>query len=665
MRSRTWRVLGATALAGGIATLHVLAEPVVTTAVLAGALFVVLSRLINVSARLRRPSRRRRSASAPALEESEGDGDAGHGAVGARLGRSLQLRDDESRILELIAGDAERSVVLEAITQLLANHFTGEHFRIASSEPGMNETIDRVWPILDATDVEPAWSLEAVLRDPNAVLEPDVIVLAVDLARLGLDKARTTSKLRYQADHDSLTGLLSRRAVLGKLDSHIKAADAVGLVYGDVDHFKKTNDRMGHLVGDQLLCGIADRLREAAERENFPIEIGRLGGDEYLCVLSDCAAADVTRFATELSFSMKAPLRVGQATVSTTMSFGIAHISDDDGPRAAVTSGELLREADVALYQVKRGGRNAFRMFDAELRAWSVDRQELERDLQISISKRSGIHAQFQPLFDVDRRLVGFEALGRWYRQGVGLVPPDQFIPVAIERGLMAEFDHEIFQHVSSTLGGLRRDGRRMGYVTANVSAERLERPDFVDSTLDALRAASIDPRTLVLEITESSLLRDLNERGRRLEELRRWGIRIAIDDFGTGYSSLSYLRTLPVDIVKLDREFVSDIDSSAESQAIVRAILTLAQAMRLRVVAEGVERESQFELLAGFGCDVFQGFLLGRPLDIEVAKTLAAERWPHDPALAESDVWANPARVAAKPSIAEAMFQPVSARTA
>ena len=196
----------------------------------------------------------------------------------------------------------------------------------------------------------------------------------------------------------------------------------------------------------------------------------------------------------------------------------------------------------------------------------------------------------------------------------------------------MERFDFEIFKHTTQAISSLRREGRKLGTVAINVSAERLSDPQFVESTLSVLRKASIDPSTVVLEITESSLLHDLRERGRRLEQLRAWGVRIAIDDFGTGYSSLSYLRGLPVDIVKLDKEFVSDIDSSEMSQAIVKAILALSKVLELEVVAEGIERQEQFDILAELGCDIFQGFLLGKPLPFEDARRLAEKTWLANP---------------------------------
>ncbi len=550
-----------------------------------------------------------------------------YGQMGQRMRRSLQLRDDESAILELIAEDTDRSIVLRSISELLANQFPGCRFRFATANIGRPDQADRTWPIVDETDQDSAWVLQAVLVDPSQNPDPDVIALAQDLARLALDKARDRNSLRYQADHDVLTGLLSRRAILAELDRALAHTEAVGLIYGDVDHFKSFNDSLGHLAGDELLVEVASRIRSNAASSELSIAAGRLGGDEYLCVLSSCTEAQATDFAERLEFAMRAPFTLGAITTSASMSWGGSFTFSDDGDSA-----NLLREADVALYQVKRNGRDAVRFFDDDLRAWTAERKRLENDLSLSISKKSGIHTDFQPQFDSDKNLIGFEALGRWHRQGVGLVPPDEFIPVAVERGLMADFDHEIFRHVAHVLGTGRKEGRSFGMVSINVSAERLERPDFVEATLTALRQEAIDPTDVIIEITESSLLRDLSERGRRLEELRRWGIRIAVDDFGTGYSSLSYLRELPVDILKLDKEFVSDIDTSTESQAIVQAILALARALKLKTVAEGVERESQFEILSRLGCDIFQGYLLGRPLKLDVARERAAATWRPDP---------------------------------
>ncbi len=628
-------------LAVTVATIRVALGADLAILVLATALILIAARLTWITRRIRTSSYTRKIArrDAKTSDPTKGlapiDDEQPYGQMGSRMRRSLQLRDDESAVFELIAADSDRGVVLRAITQLLSNQFRDCRFRIVNPELRLNEQAHRVWPVVDPTDFDVGWELQAVMPDPDRALDPDVLAIARDLARLALDKARSRSSLRYMADHDALTGLLSRRAVLEALDVAIASGRPVGIVYGDVDHFKGINDRLGHLAGDDLLVAIARRICESAEAAEFGVLVGRLGGDEYLCVLCDCSEHEMDRFASGLAFSMQAPFALESGTLTSNLSWG-ASFNGDSGS----SSSDLLREADVALYQVKRGGRNAYRRFDASLRAWQVARSELQSDLAISISKRSGIHANFQPQFDADGELVGFEALGRWWRQGVGPVPPDEFIPVAVERGLMADFDHEMFAQVTQSLGALRRDGRSFGTVSINVSAERLERADFVDATLNALRSAALDPSTVVLEITESSLLRDLAERGRRLGELRRWGVRIAIDDFGTGYSSLSYLRTLPVDIVKLDKEFVSDIDSSEESQAIVKAILALAKAMNLKVVAEGVERQAQFDLLREYNCDIFQGFLLGRPLEFEAAKTLAAGRWLPSAFAASSYEW-------------------------
>ncbi len=614
--------------------LFIFATEFVSVVVLGGLLCATLLRIIILHRRLDRitgmtSSTMIRLQNSPD-EESEEASQARdkHERVASRSNR---LREDESAVLEQIAADADTSAILRSITQLLAHQFPGSQFRIITDDFFDDQPIDRAWPILDRTDKDLGWVLQAVLSDPRSTPDEEAINLAKDLARLALDKERSQTHLRYQADHDALTGLLSRRAVLAVLDEAIETNTSVGLIYCDIDKFKEINDSHGHQAGDDLLIGISGRLLEASDDAPFDCKVGRLGGDEYLIVASGAEQRDIVQLVEGLSFAIRAPFNFGKATVSTSLSLGATYAEARVAGDLALDSAELLRESDLALYQVKRNGRNDFRFFDNELRAILAAQKALEEDLARSISSRSGIHAMYQPQFDRDRNLVGFEALGRWYRQGRGLVPPDEFIPVAEEHGLMAAFDKEVFTNISQTLSTFRREGREVGTVAINVSAERLERKDFVQSTLEILRRASIDPRTIVLEITESTLLHDLRERGRRLETLRAWGVRIAIDDFGTGYSSLSYLRELPVDIVKLDKEFVSDIDSSTESQAIVRAILALAKAMKLSVVAEGVEREEQFQVLRELGCDTFQGYLLGRPLEVDAARELAERTWMPD----------------------------------
>lgn len=646
-RTATLAVVAAV-VAGG-AALYIFASELVAVTALAALLGAALLRIIVLHKRLDRITGMTSSSiirvpSAPApLDPEVVDEERAESAAAKDVltTRSVRLREDESAVLEQIAADADTSEILRSITELLAHQFPGSQFRIITDDFFDDQPIDRTWPILARTDKDLGWVLQAVLSDPGSTPDEEAINLAQDLARLALDKERSQTHLRYQADHDSLTGLLSRRAVLAALDEAIETKTSVGLIYCDIDKFKEINDTLGHQAGDELLIGIARRLLEASDEAPFECTVGRLGGDEYLIVASGAEQHAMVQLVEGLSFAIRAPFNFGKATISTSLSLGATFAEAQTPGSPELDGAELLRESDLALYQVKRNGRNDFRFFDAELRAILAAQKELEEDLARSISSRSGIHAMYQPQFDRERNLVGFEALGRWYRQGRGLVPPDEFIPVAEEHGLMAAFDREVFANITQSLSALRREGRKVGNVAINVSAERLERKDFVQSTLELLRRASIDPRIVVLEITESTLLHDLRERGRRLEALRAWGVRIAIDDFGTGYSSLSYLRELPVDIVKLDKEFVSDIEASPESQAIVSAILALAKVMELEVVAEGVEREEQFEVLRELGCDVFQGFLLGRPLELNDARDLAERTWMPD-LFAQSYEWSD-----------------------
>ncbi len=619
-----------------------------TVVAVAGALFILTSKFVAIAvlavllvivASLFLASHRRANRLQDALDQTnvqniqslmEREADLGSSTSTAAL--RDQLRDAESKVLEQIAADTDTDVVLASVTELLATQYPGSMFRIINDELFGAETVDRTYTVLPRTETDIGWVLQVNLGDAEVEPDESILAMAQDLARLALDKHRSRSNLRYQADHDALTGLLSRRAVLDVLDASIATRRSVGLVYCDIDKFKEINDTLGHQAGDDLLIGISGRLFEAAKDAPFDCDVGRLGGDEYLIVANQATAEQMVAFVEELSFAIRVPFAVADTSIATSLSLGATFFPQIGPGEPLPDAAELLMESDLALYQVKRSGRDGFRFFDDELRKILEEQRRLQEDLARSIKTNSGIHAMFQPQYNPDRELVGFEALGRWYRQGLGLVSPDEFLGVAAEHGLMADFDFEVFKHICQVLRGLKREGRQMGDVAINVSAERLETPDFVQTTLDVLRRNSIDPRNIVLEITESSLLRDLHERGKRLEELRLWGVRIAIDDFGTGYSSLSYLRELPVDIVKLDKDFVSDIDTSAESRAIVRAILALASALDLAVVAEGVEREEQHEILSELGCDIFQGFLLGRPLDLEVARAEAEKRWSPDP---------------------------------
>lgn len=621
--------IGSVALATTATTaLLALSGPLFAAVALGGLQALTLFGVLLLARQIRRHRRR--------LVEIEGEGvllseERIRNLSTAEVANVRRLREDESNILEMIAGDQPTKEVFSSITAMLSRHYRHSRFRIVNDTLFDSEDVDATWEILPRTNRDLGWVLQGLVG-PGDEIEPDVADMATDLARLAIDKARNQSSLRYQAAHDALTGLLSRRAVLATVEKGLQTSDSIGLIYCDVDKFKEINDTLGHQAGDELLIGISTRLLESIEQAPFDCHAGRLGGDEFLLVAIGAEHKQLLKFAKQVSFDMQAPFSVESGSISTSLSIGMSFHRHGEGSDCVRDPGEMLGEADIALYEVKRSGRNGVRLFDAALKGIEEERKLLEQDLRQAIKNRSGLFTDFQPQFDQDKQLVGFEALVRWDRHEVGLVSPGDFIPVAVERNMMAQLDLEVFRTVAQTVASLRREGRKFGKVAVNVSAERLEDPKFVESTLDVLRRSSIDPTTVVLEITESSLLNDLRERGRRLEELRAWGIRIAIDDFGTGYSSLSYLRDLPVDIVKLDREFVSDIDSSVMSQAIVQAILTLSKALDLEVVAEGIERESQLRVLSELGCDVFQGFLLGKPLSLDDARALAQRRWAADP---------------------------------
>ncbi len=544
------------------------------------------------------------------------------------------VRFEEMQVLQKIADGATVPAVLEACTAMLEKQFPGDTFRVAQGAGYDDDGAE--WTPLAVVDKRNDWSIQRLARPGSEAPSPEIVSLAASVARVAISFHHRTAQQRIQTDHDPLTTVLTRGAVLGVLERLIELDESVGVIYVDVDEFKEINDTLGHDAGDHVLVAIADRLTAVVSGSGFDACVGRLGGDEFICVLAGMIPDDLEAVAAELVDAMTEPIDTGIQRLTTSLSLGLVAIESHE----VTTAVDLLKDADAALYEVKRAGRNGYRLYDDELRALTDERNRLERDLAQSISSGRGIHAELQPQFNRDLKLVGFEALGRWERPGVGPVGADQFIPVAVERGLVGAFDRVVFDHVTGVISSSAADDVSLGLVSINVSAERLAMPSFVEDVLGAMHRERIPQGRLAIEITESSLIENIDMHAKRLAELRSRGVRVAIDDFGTGYSSLSYLRSLPVDIVKLDKEFVKDIDTSAESAAIAEAVVTLARALGIMTVAEGVERKSQLQVLRNMGCDIFQGFLLGRPLKTTSAHGLArkADGKPAEPTGAMAD---------------------------
>lgn len=421
------------------------------------------------------------------------------------------------------------------------------------------------------------------------------------------DQRRSRIVLEFEAHHDELTGLVNRRTLLASLGEELVggAAGACGLLLIDVDRFKTVNDALGHPCGDALLTAVAQRLRSAVRSDDV---VCRLGGDEFAVLLrGGVAPEEATAAGDRLLAVMGEPARIGDAELHTSVSIGISLSRPD------TTIDSILREADAALYRAKTQGRNRWVRFDDEMRASLEARSRLEGELRIAIDTES-LMLHYQPMISlVDGRVAGVEALVRWPHRVMGLLGADAFVELAEEVGLIEELGRWVLFEACRALA--RWDDHPHLTMAVNVSAIQLARTRLVDDIAAAVGATGIDPARLVLEVTETAVMRDLDRSMRTLAELSELGVGLAIDDFGTGLSSLAHLKWLPVDTVKIDRSFVDDLDADADSRAIASTILRLADSLALDVIAEGVTTEAQRDLLLAMGCRWAQGHLWSRAL--------------------------------------------------
>ena len=435
------------------------------------------------------------------------------------------------------------------------------------------------------------------------------------------DRKRAEEQIRQLAFYDSLTDLPNRRLLEDHLAKALEWAKVsgtqVGLLFLDLDRFKRVNDTLGHMAGDQILREVGERLlssvRIGDSLGRVPRTLGpkpsvsRFGGDEFAVVLTGLRdEKDAGRVAQRLLGRLRRPFRVQHQQVTLAGSIGIA-ISPVDGTDSA----SLFRKADMALHHAKERGRDNFQFFTASMNEAVMRGMEIERALGEALEQdRMLLH--YQPLVRAESgEIVGAEALVRMREPGGELVPPAEFIPIAEESGLIVALGAWVLRSACSQLSSWHAEGWQSGRVSVNISSRQLRERSFLHVVRGALDQAGVDPRSLEIEVTESVLLEELGLRA--LRELQEMGISIAIDDFGTGFSSLSYLNRMPVSVLKIDRSFIRGIEKGRA--AIVAAIIAMAHELDFSVVAEGVETERELEFLREHGCDFLQGFLCGRPV--------------------------------------------------
>jgi len=470
-----------------------------------------------------------------------------------------------------------------------------------------------IWNRRKSGEIFPEWLTITAVKNAAGKITHHVATFS-DITR----RKAAEEEIRHLAFYDPLTRLPNRRLLLDRLQqalaTSIRTRRHGALLFIDLDNFKRLNDTLGHDMGDRLLQQVAVRLNQCVRSGDT---IARQGGDEFVVMLKDLseeateAAAQAEVVGKKILDTLGRPYSLAaDGDHHSTPSIGVALFL---GRSAGID--ELLRRADLAMYEAKAAGRNTLRFFDPKMQAAMVARSQLEHDLRLAL-QRNELLLYYQPQVDAEDRQVGAEALVRWQHPERGLLLPDNFIPLAEETGLILPLGDWVLRAACAKLAEWAADPAHADLVlSVNISARQFRQDDFVARVLAALEHSGADPQHLKLELTESLLLDSIDSTVSKLAALKEHGIGLSLDDFGTGYSSLAYLRRLPLDQLKIDRSFVEDVLTDPNDAAIVRAIVVLGHSLGLTLVAEGVENEAQRDFLAAIDCRIYQGYLFGKPV--------------------------------------------------
>ena len=436
------------------------------------------------------------------------------------------------------------------------------------------------------------------------------------------ERQRLHAQLVHQANHDILTGLPNRLLLKDRMEQTLANAarngERAAVMCLDLDRFKQINDRYGHHVGDLCLKHLAELLRTRLRAADT---VARSGGEEFTVLLGGLASAeDAALVAKLLIESIRQPIELDGYHLELSASLGIA-IYPDDGAEAQA----LWRAADVAMYRAKKSGGSQYVFVSNEISTAASEANEIEAHMRSAL-KDGGFEVHYQPQYSIDGMLCGFEALLRLRHPGMGMIPPDRFIPIAEECGLIVRIGNWVLEEVCRQIAEWSRRGLPVVRVAINVSPLELMRAEFSMYVREVLAAYNIDPSMLEIEITETTMMRNLDEAARQMLDLDSIGVRFSVDDFGTGYSSLRHLHQLPISALKIDQTFTRRLCQDSGTREIVQAILSLAHSLDMQVVAEGVEREDQLEILRSMQCDQVQGYLWGRPQPVDRVPELLQE---------------------------------------
>jgi diguanylate cyclase (GGDEF)-like protein/PAS domain S-box-containing protein len=577
------------------------------------------------------------------LPLQQGDGEVAHlsaaihGMVASLMGEIAERRKAEqglrlsAKVFEnnseaIMVTDALHNIVMinrafTDITGYTQDEVLGKNPRILSSGKQRKEfyqdfysalqTNDQwrgeIWNKRKNGDIFPEWVTVSVLRDEHGEITHCVAVF-LDIS----ERKKEEERIQYLANYDVLTGLPNRYLLGDRLEQGLSRSQRhktkLAVIFIDLDHFKNINDSLGHDVGDALLKMVADRLKLCLRRSDT---IARQGGDEFVAILGDLNSEDEATFIAEKMIeALSSQFIVGEYQLSVTPSIGLS-IYPDDGE----TTMQLLRNADLAMYRAKDAGRNRLEYYKPEMNSKAILRLNLENDLRTAISKQQ-LMLYYQPKVSVaGNKVVGMEALLRWQHPEMGFVSPAQFIPVAEESGLINEIGDWVLRQAALQQRIWQSQGYQIVPIAVNLSARQFGQKDLLHKIQTIVRDAGIPAHFIELELTESMLMEIGADNLSVMDKLSEAGFDLSLDDFGTGYSSLSRLKLLPVKTLKVDQSFVRDIDSDENDEAIVNATVVLAHAMEMKVVAEGVETQSQLDFIRDLQCEEYQGYLFSRPV--------------------------------------------------
>jgi diguanylate cyclase (GGDEF)-like protein len=592
-----------------------------------------------------------------------------------RLGETLKARADDILALTVARSSGPGHEVETLVQESFERISTSSTFAVARWIAGEGLEVARIagqetWEIFGELAAQRAASLNEVtrrslfwrdsmadvLRESAAQLEisSDVLYEALNIVQLCLEFSlvqmcecfeserqradeeltRREGELAFLATHDSLTGLPNRTLIIDRVTQMLarsrRSGTPVAALFVDLDNFKSINDTLGHGVGDELLRAVAARLNGVIRDIDA---LGRLGGDEFVVISEDLSlTAGPELIAERLLDALQHPFKLGpdeNTRLTVTASIGIA-------TGAATTAEELLRDADIAMYRSKWDGKNRYTVFESSMHDIVQNRMELEMDLREALANDEFVLA-YQPTLDLsDMRPTGVEALIRWKHPTRGIVQPDDFIPLLEDTGLITDVGRWVLQEACKQGAAWRTAGYEIG-MAVNVSGRQLDSDGIVADIEAALSDSGLDPGALTIEITETTLMRDLEDTARRLLKLKELGVRIAIDDFGTGYSSLAHLQRFQVDALKIDRSFISGLTHNHEGETLIHTLVQLGKTLSIETLAEGIEQQQELSLLKNQECDSGQGFLFARPLDVEATEAFLKD-WAENNAPASTE---------------------------